>query len=58
MSRDVCHIRQIKVWKQATLAISFTPVSFLAYSSVLNMEVTCSCQWSVDRLHGILSQRI
>jgi hypothetical protein len=39
----------------------FTPVSFLAYSSTLKMEVTCSSETSVSTfsgLHGIISQKI
>lgn len=33
----------------------FIPVSFLACSSALNMEVTYSCQWSADELQGVVS---
>lgn len=49
---------KIKADELVMLAICFTPVSFLAYTSVLYMEATCSCQWSVDGLHGVMSHMI
>jgi hypothetical protein len=39
---------------------TFKPVSFLAYSSTLKMEATCSLEASVDSigLHGAISQKL